>query len=129
MSDYLKHISSISALDSMLIKVLSYFLDHQEDSFSLLLHPSYSSLFFCNTFRSFALFQFIYFTQPTKDKRKQSHPKAAKTQKNRGKEQKYELFNKKVDFHLVDSIRNNKFAVENFTFSPLKIEKFQHFYG
>lgn len=34
------------------------------------------------------------------------------------KGQKYKLFNKKVDFHLVNSIRNDKFAAEIFTHPP-----------
>ena len=36
------------------------------------------------------------------------------------KGQKYKLFNKKVDFHLVDSIRNHKFATEIITHPPIK---------
>lgn len=50
---------------------------------------------------------------------KKTHYKVAKQlKKKKRKGQKYKLFNKKVVFHLVDSIRNDKFAAEIFTHSP-----------
>ena len=76
----------------------------------LFLHIAFSTQFF----------QFIYFTQNTKDKSKKSHYKVAKWLKKKEKGQKYKLFNKKVDFHLVDSIRNHKFATEIITHPPIK---------
>lgn len=104
----------------MLIKTIADILNHQRDRFDLLLRPSYSPLFLYNAFRRFPLIPFIYFTRPTKDGCKKSHYKVAKQLKKREKEQKYKLFNKKVDFHLVDSIRNHKFATEILTHPQLK---------
>lgn len=44
-------------------------------------------------------------------------------QKKKRKGQKHKLFNKKVNFHLVDSIRNHKFSAEIFTNSPPKLKE------
>ena len=102
----------------MLIKTIADILNHQRDRFDLLLRPSYSPLFLYNAFRRFPLIPFIYFTRPTKDGCKKITLQSSKTAQKREKEQKYKLFNKKVDFHLVDSIRNDKFAAEIFTNPP-----------
>ena len=97
----------------MLIKVLSYFLDHQEDSFSLLLRPSYSPLFLYNAFRRFPLIPFVYFTHPKKKTdTKKPHYKVAKQPQKQKKAQKYKLFNKKVEFNLAGSIRIDKSAAD-----------------
>ena len=104
----------------MLIKTIADILNHQEDSCDLLLRPSYSPLFLYNAFRRFPLIPFIYFThQKKKTDTKKSHYKVAKQlKKKKRKGQKYKLFNKKVDFLLVDSIRNDKFSAEIFTHLP-----------
>lgn len=103
----------------MLIKTIADILNHQSDRFDLLLRPSYSPLFLYNAFRRFPLIPFIYFAHPKKTNTKKSHYKVAKQfKKKKRKGQKYKLFNKKVDFLLVDSIRNHKFAAEIFTHLP-----------
>ena len=103
----------------MLIKTIADILNHQSDRFVLLLRPSYSPLFLYNAFRRFPLIPFIYFTHQKKTDTKKSHYKVAKQlKKKKRKGQKYKLFNKKVDFLLVDSIRNDKFAAEIFTHLP-----------
>lgn len=106
----------------MLIKTIADILNHQSDRFDLLLRPSYSPLFLYNAFRRFPLIPFIYFAHKKKTDTKKSHYKVAKQlKKKKRKGQKYKLFNKKVDFLLVDSIRNHKFAAEIFTnLSPIK---------
>ena len=104
----------------MLIKSIADILNHQSDRFVLLLRPSYSPLFLYNAFRRFPLIPFVYFTHPQKRRmQKKTHYKVAKQlKKKKRKGQKYKLFNKKVDFLLVDSIRNDKFAAEIFTHLP-----------
>lgn len=103
----------------MLIKTIADILNHQSDRFDLLLRPSYSPLFLYNAFRRFPLIPFIYFTCPIKDGCKKNHAiKQQNSSKKKKKGQKYKLFNKKVDFHLVVSIRNDKFAAEIFTHFP-----------
>ena len=103
----------------MLIKTIADILNHQSDHFDLLLRPSYSPLFLYNAFRRLPLIPFIYFTLPIKDGCKKNTLQSSKTaQKKKRKGQKHKLFNKKVNFHLVDSIRNHKFAAEIFTHLP-----------
>ena len=59
-----------------------------------------------------------------KDGCKKNTLQSSKTaQKKKRKGQKHKLFNRKVNFHLVDSIRNHKFAAEIFTNSPPKLKE------
>ena len=104
----------------MLIKTIADILNHQSDRFDLLLRPSYSPLFLYNAFRHFPLIPFIYFTHPIKDGCTKITLQSSKTaqKKRREKDRNTNFSTKKVDFHLVDSIRNDKFAAEIFTNPP-----------
>ena len=105
----------------MLIKTVADILNHQSDRFDLLLRPSYNPPFLYNAFRRFPLIPFIYFTHQKKRQIQRNHAiNQQNNSKKKKKGQKYKLFNKKVDFLLVDSIRIDKFVADFYIPPPIK---------
>ena len=116
---YLKAYSYILALYNMLIKTVADILNHQSDRFDLLLRPSYN-FYSCTTLLDiFHSFHSSILHTPIKDGCKKNHTtKYQNNLKTKKKHRKRNFTTKKVDFLLVDSIRNDKFAAEIFTHLP-----------